>query len=236
MTGNSRVDIVSVLYLHSATDRNCESRREPNRFPQTFNEGNPAVSDSSNSNQTRIDQPESAADRFQREVAARQSGTSDHEVEECVWNGGYSPKAMIGTWLLIGFVSVVVLIAAFASPLTIPLAILSMLVIWGIGGLMYLYRRLNVRYELTNQRFIHQTGVLTRTTDRIEVIDIDDVSFTQGPVERIFGVGTIQLTGSDRTHPTLSMIGIAEVADVAGLLDDIRRAERRRRSLHIESI
>jgi hypothetical protein len=32
------------------------------------------------------------------------------------------------------------------------------------------------------------------------------------------------------------MVGIAEVKDVAGLIDDIRRKERRQRSLHIESI
>ena len=107
---------------------------------------------------------------------------------------------------------------------------------WVFGGLRYGWRRLGVHYQLTTQRFIHQTGILTRKTDRIEVIDIDDVSFTQGPVERVFGVGTIQLTGSDRTHPTLSMIGIGEVKEVAGLIDDIRHSERRRRSLHIEAI
>jgi len=126
------------------------------------------VPNRSNSDQAR-DVQQSAANPFRQQADSRQSSADDADVEEMVWKGGYSPKAMIGSW-------------------------------------------------------------------RIEVIDIDDVSYTQGPVERIFGVGTIQLTSSDRSHPTLSMIGIGEVTEVAGLLDDIRRAERRRRSLHIESI
>lgn len=194
------------------------------------------MSDSSKSEPTRIDQAETAAGRFHHEVAARQGDGDDHEIEQEVWSGGYSSRAMIGTWIMLGLASVILLIAAVASPLTFPLAMGLILALWAVGGLVYLYRRLNVSYQLTNQRFIHQTGVLTRRTDRIEVIDIDDVSYTQGPVQRMFGVGRIELTSSDRTHPTLSMIGIAEVTDVAGLLDDIRRAERRRRSLHIEAI
>jgi len=184
-----------------------------------------------------LDEEETAANRFRQEIASRRADLDDAPLEESVWSGGYSPKAMIGTWLLMGAVSIALLILPLVvAQLAIPVALLLILLIWVFGGLRYMWRRLSVHYQLTNQRFIHQSGVLTRKTDRIEVIDIDDVSFTQGPVQRMFGVGTIQLTGSDRTHPTLSMIGIAEVSKVAGLIDDIRRTERRRRSLHIESI
>jgi len=77
---------------------------------------------------------------------------------------------------------------------------------------------------------------LVRTTDRIEVIDIDDVTYRQGIVERALGVGTILLESSDRTHPTLILSGIDDVQRVAGLIDDVRRKERRRRGIHIEQI
>ena len=174
-----------------------------------------------------------AADQLrERFDAVRDSGDGDEQELE-LWSGGYSPKAMIGTWVLLGIVSVALLVAAvMASPLVlVPLAL-----IWIIGGLVYASRRFGMHYELTNQRFIHQKGILTRRTDRIEVIDVDDVSFSQGPIERVFGVGTIVLTSSDRTHPELSMIGIADAREVAGLIDDVRRKERRRRSVHIEAI
>ena len=180
----------------------------------------------------------SAQEKFQQGVADKKQAELDHDEDETIlWQGGYSPKAMIGTWIAMAVVSILLLIlAGLFEPLTFMMAIGGVVLIWIVGGLRYAYRRLGYHYELTTQRFIHQSGLLSRQTDRIEVIDIDDVSFKQGPIQRVFGVGTIDLTGSDRTHPSLMMHGIAKVRDVSGLIDDTRRKERKRRSLHIESI
>ena len=182
----------------------------------------------------------SAAEKFREQVQSTQEPIEDYEPEEELWNGGYSAKAMVGTWVLLGLVSVATLILPFFVPflafLSVPISLVVIVGIWLIGAVVYGVRRFGVHYELTSQRFIHQTGILTRDTDRIEVIDIDDVSFTQGPVQRMFGVGRITITSSDRSHPLLHMIGIADVKSVAGLIDDVRRKERRRRSLHIEAI
>jgi uncharacterized membrane protein YdbT with pleckstrin-like domain len=100
---------------------------------------------------------------------------------------------------------------------------------------MYVYERLSVHYELTNQRFIHQRGILVRTTDRIDVVDIDDVTFRQGIIQRMLGVGTIILAGSDKTHPKLTLVGIDQVDKVSAMIDEVRRKERRRRSVHIDA-
>jgi membrane protein YdbS with pleckstrin-like domain len=187
-------------------------------------------SDDSGSEQT-------ATERFRREIASRAEDQQDSDVEDQLWEGGYSSKAMVGTWVMLAIASIgLVILALFVPPLSILVALGLAVVLWVIGGLTCFWRRLGVKYQLTTQRFIHKKGVLTRHSDRIEVIDIDDVSFSQGPIQRLLGVGTIVLTGSDRTDPTLSMIGIADVSDVAGLIDDTRRKERRRRSLHIEAI
>ncbi|TWU65673.1 PH domain-containing protein [Crateriforma conspicua] len=180
---------------------------------------------------------ESPADKFRREVESKQGSLDDFEHEEELWAGGYSAKAMIGSWFLLVVVTVALIIAAIMMPqLTFPIALGIIAVLWVIVGLWYASRRLGFHYQLTTQRFIHQIGILTRRTDRIEVIDIDDVSYSQGPVERALGVGTIVITSSDRTHPELKMIGIEKVQEVAGLIDDVRRKERRKRSLHIEAI
>lgn len=182
--------------------------------------------------------PVTPIDRFQAEIAARkQADLDEHEDETVLWSGGYTPKAMFGAWIGMAAATVALLIAPFLVD-GIPWGIIIGVVVgmWIIGSIVYAWRRLGYHYELTTQRFIHQSGILNRQTDRIEVIDIDDVSFRQGPVQRIFGVGNIVLTGSDRSHPTLSMIGIANVREVSGTIDDTRRKERRRRSLHIEAI
>ena len=180
---------------------------------------------------------ESPASKFRQQVASKQGDFDDYDPEENLWSGRYSSKAMVGTWIIMIVASIALLVLAIMiEPFSWSIAGILILVMWVLGISLYIWRRLGYHYQLTTQRFIHKTGIITQRTDRIEVIDLDDVSFTQGPVQRMFGVGTIRLTGSDRSHPELSMLGIAKVDEVAGLIDDIRRKERRRRSLHIESI
>jgi len=167
------------------------------------------------------------------------------EPETDLWTGGFSPKAMIGTWLLSALFSIAVLVVLVLAPSLfgeqVPLNVLwsvgvgIIIAWWEIAIASYAYRRISVGYKLTNQRFIHKYGILVRTTDRIELIDIDDVAFSQGLIQRMLGVGTIRVTSSDRSHPTLALLGIDEVDRVSGMIDDARRKERRRRSLHIEA-
>ena len=72
--------------------------------------------------------------------------------------------------------------------------------------------------------------------NRIEVIDIDDVTVEQGLIERMFGVGTIRLLSSDTSDPKLFLRGIDDVKRVAAMIDDVRRDERRKRGMYIETV
>lgn len=180
---------------------------------------------------------ESAKERFQRHAQEHREGALAEEAEEQLWEGGYSPKAMVGTWLLCLLLTVAAIVATVMVPeLPWLVTLVAIVVLWVIVAAVYAARRWGVHYQLTTQRFIHQTGLLSRRTDRIEVIDINDVSYEQGPVQRMLGIGSIRIDSSDQSHPVLSMRGISDVHRVAGLIDDIRRKERRRRSLHIESV
>jgi membrane protein YdbS with pleckstrin-like domain len=106
---------------------------------------------------------------------------------------------------------------------------------WLLLGATVLYRRLSIRYRLTRFRLFFERGILSRTIDRVETIDIDDVTVTQGLIERMLGIGTIMVVSSDRTLPQLRMIGIDHVKAVADVIDSTRRAERQRRGLYVES-
>jgi membrane protein YdbS with pleckstrin-like domain len=182
-------------------------------------------------------QPASApADKFRAAAAALDTA---EQPEQELWRGGYSPRAMLGAWCLSALVTVVLLIIGALWVRTSwvwVLILLAILCFWVYNLVMLTYRRWNVRYLLTNQRFVHESGILRRVTDRIEVLDMDDITFEQSFIERLVGVGTIRIISSDRSHPELLMYGIDNVRDVSGLFDDTRRAERRRRGLHIESI
>ena len=165
----------------------------------------------------------------------------EDEVEEDAWQGGYSGKAMTGNWIVTGLVTIVVCLllllrAEWRSGNAGMFILLTLGLTWIGQGLLLIYRKLNVRFHLTTQRFIHRSGIVTHVSDRIEVIDIDDVTYYQGLVERMLNVGSIKLESSDRTHPELWLRGIDNVGEVADLFDDLRRKERRRRGVHIESI
>jgi membrane protein YdbS with pleckstrin-like domain len=159
--------------------------------------------------------------------------------EEQLWQGSYSKLAMIGAWSAAAVISLASMLIGLFGNITgqVWLAIIGANgAIWTALLARYFYLRFSRHYSLTNQRFTHVRGLLWRQTDRIEVIDIDDVAFTQGPVERMLGIGTVRITSSDQSHPELALPGIENVPDVAGLIDDARRKERRRRGLYIESV
>ena len=183
--------------------------------------------------------PETSKEQFLAAAAQRVAATAPASAERSLWRGGYSAKAMYGTWLLSAIVTVGALVALTMfgdrHPAIWPAGGAALAAWWAIAIGGYIYRRMSVSYELTSQRFIHERGILVRRTDRIEVLDIDDVSFTQGIVQRMLGVGTITLTSSDRTHPELRLNGIDQVNTISNMIDDVRRDERRRRSLHIEA-
>jgi membrane protein YdbS with pleckstrin-like domain len=178
----------------------------------------------------------SPVEKFKAAVAQADTG-EDQERE--LWRGGFSPKAMIGAWCLSALVSIVLLIVGMLwvrDAWYWVILLIAMIIPWAYNFIRLTHRRLSVRYMLTNQRFIHESGILRRVSDRIEVLDMDDITFEQGIIERLVGVGTIRVMSSDRTHPELQMYGIDNVREVSGLFDDTRRAERRRRGLHIENI
>ncbi len=161
------------------------------------------------------------------------------EPEQTLWEGRFSKLAMIGGWVGAAAFSLAVLIGGAAASLTGQgwlYAGLTIGAVWlGMLGRL-LYRQHCIRYKLTNQRLVHERGLLWRQIDRIEAIDIDDVQFVQGPIERMVGVGTIRVISSDQSTPEFTLAGIEDVRQVATLIDDARRKERRKRAVHIESL
>ncbi|QDU26123.1 Bacterial membrane flanked domain protein [Anatilimnocola aggregata] len=168
-------------------------------------------------------------------------GAAPDEPETHLWAGGFSPKAMIGHWLLAALVTVAGIIAGvlFAIPTAGAIWLfvgLGSVALWGGLFLYYLYLRFGMSYELTSQRLVHKVGILSQSTNRIEVIDVDDVSYHQTFIERMLGVGTIKILSTDTSDPKLVIRGIDEVKRIANMIDNVRRDERRRRGMYIETV
>lgn len=159
--------------------------------------------------------------------------------EEELWQGKFSSRAMFGPWIGASVYTLGLLtFAAFRgfSGTAWGIVAAMIVVIWVALYIRLLYRQLSEHYYLSNRRFIHERGLLWRESDRIEAIDIDDVSFQQGPIERMLGVGTVQIRSSDNSHPLITLPGIEKVREVAEMIDEVRRQERLKRGLHIEAV
>ncbi len=179
----------------------------------------------------------SPAGAFQQ-VAAAHWEDKDKPEEE-LWQGSYSSKAMIGSWVTCGCVSILLLFIGFYFSVSLaywPLLLLGILLPWLYFLAVLAYRRMSVRYVLSTQRFLHERGFLRRVSDRIELLDVDDITFEQSLWERLVGFGTLRIASHDRTNPELTLPGIENIKHVASLFDDARLAERRRRGLHVEQI
>ena len=131
----------------------------------------------------------------------------------------------ISTAIILTVAAVAALIM-FHNVKYLPQGILAFVVVlWVFAGIAIARRRLGIRYRLTNQRFFLERGILNRVTERIEVIDIDDLQFEQNLFERMVDVGSITLTSTDHDVPKFRLQGIDHVQEVSDLIDQARRAE-----------
>ena len=119
---------------------------------------------------------------------------------------------MAGAWVLSAVVSVGLIVIGFlvANRIVWWCVAAAIVLLWLYQLAVLLRRRLGVHYRLTSQRFFHEAGILIHTTDLIEVIDMDDITYRQTLIDRMTGVGTIRIVSSDRSHPDLSIDGIRE--------------------------
>lgn len=142
-----------------------------------------------------------------------------------LWTATEGQVVNIGTFLLcgLGFVAMLALLA---------LVILARggadaLAIRGMGGglsvpLLYAgicaWRTACHRYTLTDQRLQERSGLLSVTTEALELYRVKDISVQQPLLQRLFGRGRVQLATSDRSSPLLVLNAIPDPRGVADVL------------------
>jgi len=126
--------------------------------------------------------------------------------EQVVWTGGPSQWCNFWWWL--------------SCLLLIPIP-------WAI------WKWLEVRntiYTLTDQRLKFTRGVLSKTTEDLELYRVRDTKFQQNMWERMLGLGEIQLFTTDETTSVVSLPWIRDAESVRekmrGLVEARRDAKR----------
>jgi uncharacterized membrane protein YdbT with pleckstrin-like domain len=167
------------------------------------------------------------------------SGNASHNApEQELWTGSYAPMAMVGHFAGATLVTVIgIVVASFTGPPGWIVVVIGAALLYAYFGLLLLYRRVSIRYRLTTQRLLRDTGILAKTGDHLLVVNIDDVTVHQSVFDRMFGVGTIVLNTKDKStekesEGVMRMLGIENPRHVADMIDEVRRTERNRRGLY----
>ena len=88
----------------------------------------------------------------------------------------------------------------------------------------------NTIYTLTDQRLKFTRGVLTKTTEDLELYRVRDTKFVQSMWERMLGLGEIELYTTDETSPVIHLPFIKDAEAVRekirGLVEARRDAKR----------
>jgi uncharacterized membrane protein YdbT with pleckstrin-like domain len=141
---------------------------------------------------------------------------------------------MIGSWIVVGVIAAVCIVVAVMTVVTWPwmLGLIALFAV--VQQCRYWYRRFSMRYRLTSYRLLEESGLVSRTVNRIELIDIEDIQLVRSLIDRIVGIGSIVLLTHDVSHPKLKIMGVENVEKRFDELEQAMRAEKRRREFRLE--
>lgn len=80
-----------------------------------------------------------------------------------------------------------------------------------------IWKYLDVRYQkmtLTTQRLRIEEGVLSKKIDEVELYRIKDTQLKQTFIDRMLGLGTVEIVSSDETNPVLHIPSIKNARDM----------------------
>lgn len=125
------------------------------------------------------------------------------------YDGSPKLRGELGTlalWSLLGFLAMALPLLLwsnnwFSSLWPVVIGVLVGLLCWIIPSLLV---RRNY-YRITNYRIDYEHGLIFKRLDTLELWHVDDLSLAQGPLDRIFNVGTITVVSNDATTPRLEL-------------------------------
>lgn len=78
--------------------------------------------------------------------------------------------------------------------------------VWLIPAFIYWLKWKNTENGVTNKRVIHKEGIISRKTDEMRLKSIESIYIRQGFWGRIFGFGTVVITGRGQGDVILKWI------------------------------
>lgn len=92
------------------------------------------------------------------------------------------------------------------------------------------------RYAVSEDRLFLSVGFLNLKDEEILLYRVRDISMSRSLGQRIFGVGTITITSSDKSRPVLDIVNVKDPAMVKELIHDQVEAMKISRRVHFSEI
>lgn len=138
--------------------------------------------------------------------------------EQTLWSGSPSWLLHLGKviiWGILGIVLPTVIIYLWTKGIENPkldmffwIFLLGSIIIPFSIVFLKIFDTRFINYTLTTERLIIKKGILTRTTDEIELYRIKDIRLIEPILQRLVGLSIVEITSSDRSNPNLSLAGI----------------------------
>ncbi|MBE2218695.1 MAG: PH domain-containing protein [Ignavibacteria bacterium] len=144
--------------------------------------------------------------------------------EQIVWEGSQSQVLNFGIFISMGIISAIIVVLAllffpFAAVLVV-VPLVYMLLKWIVVR--------NHRYKVTTERIFYTTGIFSKKTEAMELYRVRDVDIYEPFWQRMFKLGNISLSTSDKTT---SNFLLKAVPNPANLMNEIRKNVERRRDV-----
>ena len=144
--------------------------------------------------------------------------------EQIVWEGSQSQVLNFGIFISMSIVSLIILVLSLLFfPLAAVLVIIPLLYIF----IKWLIVK-NHRYKVTTERIFYTTGIFSKKTEALELYRVRDVDMYEPFWQRLFKLGNIALTTSDKTSMNFLLKAVPNPAE---LMNNIRKNVEHRRDV-----
>jgi len=144
--------------------------------------------------------------------------------ESVIWEGSQSQVLNFGIFISMGVISAIIIVLSLmffpigAVVAAIPLV--YMFVKWIVVK--------NHKYKVTSERIFYTTGIFSKKTEALELYRVRDVDMYEPFWQRLFKLGNVSLTTSDKTTPVFILKAVPNPAE---LMNSIRKHVELRRDV-----
>jgi uncharacterized membrane protein YdbT with pleckstrin-like domain len=148
----------------------------------------------------------------------------NNTTEQTIWEGSQSQVLNFGIFISMGIITVIILgLSIMFFPLAAVVAVVPlgyMLVKWIVVK--------NHRYKVTTERIFYTTGIFSKKTEALELYRVRDVDMYEPFWQRLFKLGNVALTTSDKTAMNFLLKAVPNPAE---LMNNIRKNVELRRDV-----